>query len=108
MYQEIRLAIKSMRKGKAGGNDGIVVEELVAGGDTIVEALTYLCNLCMKEKRVPDKWLEAQVMLLHKKGDKRDIDNYRPISLLPVMYKILMKVISRRIEKQLDGAVSVN
>jgi len=42
------------------------------------------------------------VILLHKKGDKEDIRNYRPISLLPVMYKIYTRILTNRLESDLD------
>ncbi|MEL7307279.1 MAG: reverse transcriptase family protein, partial [Pseudomonadota bacterium] len=41
--------------------------------------------------------------LLHKKGDKSDPSNYRPISLLSHTYKIFMKIMQRRLDKILDA-----
>ena len=40
----------------------------------------------------PDQFKLAKVIPLHKGGEKDDVDNYRPISLLPVMSKILEKL----------------
>ena len=45
----------------------------------------------MKNSQFPDKWKEAKVTPLHKNGPKDDLNNYRPISILPVISKVLEK-----------------
>lgn len=54
----------------------------------ISESITYLCNLSIKTGMFPDKWKEAKVKPLHKSGPKDDLNNYRPISILPVLSKL--------------------
>ena len=43
------------------------------------------------------------MVILHKKGDRRDIKNYRPISLLSHMYKLFTRVLQKRMENILDA-----
>lgn len=43
------------------------------------------------------------MILLYKKGDKADIKNYRPVSLLSHFYKLFTRVIMNRIERIMDG-----
>ena len=45
------------------------------------------------------------ITLVHKKGDKESLDNWRPISLLCVDYKILEKVLSLRLKKALPHII---
>ena len=47
----------------------------------------------MKQGIFPSCWKKANVISVHKKGGKKDPDNYRPVSLLPICSKILEKVI---------------
>ena len=42
------------------------------------------------------------MIILHKKGERRDIKNYRPVSLLPHTYKLFTRAIQNRMEKVLD------
>ena len=51
---------------------------------------------------MPEKWNEAIIILLHKKGDQKSISNYRPISLLNNIYKLFTKIITNRITRTLD------
>lgn len=51
---------------------------------------------------------KAKVILLFMKGNKRDIKNKGQINLLSVIYKVLMKIIAKRIDRQLDDNVNVN
>ena len=51
---------------------------------------------------IPQAWKKADVIFLHKKGDKEDIKNYRPISLLSHTYKFLTRIITNRVTRRLD------
>ena len=63
-----------------------------------------LFTKCLEKSDVPEDWNNALMVLLFKKGDKEKIKNYRPISLLPVIYKIFTKIITKRLESILDAA----
>ena len=61
-----------------------------------------LFNNCMYAGVFPDVLKIARVIPLYKTGDRNDIANYRPISLLPVFSKIFEKLIHCRVERFLD------
>ena len=65
--------------------------------------LLQLCNHCWEDQNIPKAWRLAKVVLLFKKGDASLPENYRPISLLPVGYKILAALIHQRL---IDGGVA--
>ena len=67
--------------------------------------LTYLTNIFnnrRKAKQIPDSWHEAKIVILFKKGDPKDIKNYRPISLQSHSYKIFTRLLQTRIERTLN------
>ena len=74
---------------KVAGHDGIsniLVKKLFY---TIRYPLCIIFNKSFIEGIYPDQFKLAKVITLHKGGEKDDVDNYRPILLLPVMSKIL-------------------
>ena len=44
---------------------------------------------CLNTGTFPDIWKKSNIVPVHKKGDKQVVNNYRPVSLLPVCRKIL-------------------
>ncbi|XP_039287770.1 uncharacterized protein LOC111047670 [Nilaparvata lugens] len=108
MEREVERAIVRLKEGKAAGPDRISNEELKAGGKKVIEILTRLFNLCLTNGKIPEIWLKANLLLLFKKGDKKEVKNYRPISLLSSIYKIFMAIISHRIDGYLTAATPIS
>lgn len=99
---EVRKATLSQGNYKAPGEDGITNEILKACLDHVIEAITNLFNNILTEEIIPQQWTSSTIILLHKKGSKTEINNYRPISLISNLYKIFAKVILNRISSVLD------
>ena len=58
----------------------------------IPDEVTFICNQSISINTVfPNKWKEAKVTPLYKNGLLEEVNNYRPISILPVMSKVLEK-----------------
>jgi Reverse transcriptase (RNA-dependent DNA polymerase) len=91
-----------MKSNKAPGADGVVIDIIKEGGHELYQNIARLFTNCLSTRKIPQNWNNAIIILLHKKGDIKDINNYRPISLLSHMSKLFTKVIKNRIEKQLD------
>lgn len=75
---------------------------LKANSEILLQTLTLLFTKCILETRVPASWNNAAITLIHKKGDIRNLDYYRPISLLSHMYRLFTRVIVNRLEKKLE------
>ena len=63
------------------------------GSKVLTTPIAQICNLSIKLSTLPDECKIAELKPLYKKGKKTDTKNYTPNSLLPVISKILEKVI---------------
>ena len=92
--------MKAMTNAKAGGPDGLSAELLKLGlqqDRTIVLELQRLVTRIWREGKVPQQWKDAVLNVLHKKGEKTECGNYRGISLVSHVGKVLLKVLARRL-----------
>ena len=97
-----RKAIQSQKNNRAPGDDRITNELLKSIIDIIDKPLQILYNEILSKEQTPLQWTKSTIVLIHKKGDKEKIENYRPISLMTNLYKIFSKIILGRLTKGLD------
>ena len=76
---------------KATGTDMIGPRLLKLSAPYITDEITFICNRSITTSVFPSKWKEAKVAPLHKNGSHEEVNNYRPISILPVLSKVLEK-----------------
>jgi len=95
--QEVSDIIHSLDASKSAGPDGISPKLLKLAGNAIVQSLTKLINKSLSLSKFPKCWKEANVIPLHKKGDKSDTNNYRPVSLLSCVGKVMEKIVFKNV-----------
>ena len=91
MAWEVEAALRKMKNGKEAGKDPVNIETLEAGYETIAKQLANLYTKCITERRIPNTWKEANMVIFVKKGNRKDTNNYRPICLLSNVYKLFTK-----------------
>ena len=85
--------IYKLSTSKASGLDNIPVRLLKLINFTTVVSLTHIINLVIRKGIIPADWKCARVSAIYKHDSKLDLNNYRPISVLPVVSKIFEKVV---------------
>lgn len=68
------------------------------------QPLARLFNEWIRNEEIPDQLANSLVSLIFKKGSQLDIANYRPISLLNLIYKVFTSTIDTRIERTLNAS----
>ena len=100
---EIRIIINKLKDKYSSGYDGISNHLLKSISQSLCQPLSILCNKSMTEGVFPTAMKIAEVIPLFKKGDEHLVDNYRPISLLLTISKILEKVLYKRVYNFLNS-----
>ena len=96
------LAVRKLKNGRACGSDEILAEfwqEMMDANGTGTDALTELVQQCWNGKCVPEGWRFSKVALIYKKGSAEDCNNYRPISLVNIAYKVYAIVLLGRLKR---------
>ena len=95
--EEIEDYIKNLDTTKASGPDIISAKMLKEAGSSIAPSLLKLFTLSINKSVFPCQWKKANVTPLFKKDDPSLLNNYRPISLLSLVGKLLERVIFKHV-----------
>lgn len=108
-HNEIKYSVMRMKRGKAPGPDDIPAELLrLAFKDTVAETpmaramRAALNGIFVDCATAPKEWAWSYVIPIPKKGDMTEVENYRGISLMPTILKLLHAILARRIMTALD------
>ena len=78
-----------MKAGKGKDTSSVVAELLKASGDDFREITLGVFNDFLEPDALPPRtWTQTWLVVIYKKGDRKCPGNYRPIAIMPVMYKL--------------------
>ena len=101
-HDEISQAINQINSGKAPGLDGIPVELLKMKSKNTHNVITELIVKCWNGTPVPQDWIDGTLLSLYKgKGEKSICSNYRGITLLEAVGKVLSRILLNRLVKDI-------
>ena len=90
---EIIKTIGNFKEHKSPGLDGITSTYAIKTKEILAKPLYYLFQKSLETNQIPDDWKRANITPIFKKGDKSNVENYRPISLTSFYGKVLEKII---------------
>ena len=103
---EVLQNLLSLDVSKSAGPDGIPACLLRECAVQIAPSLTDLYNLSLSSGKIPTEWKTANVTPVFKKDSKNSVSNYRPISLLPIVSKVLEKCILKKVFNHFEKYLS--
>ena len=89
---DIAKIIQNLDPNKAHGHDNISIRILKICGSSIYKPLEMIFKQCIETGFFSSEWKKANIVPIHKKGDKQTLENYRPVSLLPICGNILERL----------------
>jgi len=91
---------------KPPGTDNINAELLQAAGPRMTKRIQELILNIWRSEKMPNEWNKSIICPIYKKGEKTECSNYRGISLLNTVYKILATAINNRSKTFAEDLVS--
>lgn len=100
---EVDHLIINLKTDSSTGYDGISSKFLKIHKNILVTPLTFVFNSCLQNGIFPKSLKKSEVCPIYKGGDRDCITNYRPISILPALSKILERIINVRLTRYLES-----
>ena len=95
---DVEDVLKLLNTSKASGPDLISPRLLKEGSDILSHQLARLFNTSLHTSYFPTVWKQANVVPVFKKGEKTNVSNYRPISLLSCIGKVFEKCVFKHLQ----------
>ena len=99
---DILIELKNLKLEKASGLDNFSSGLLKDAALVLTKPLTFIINLSLETGVLLRECKVAKVIPLYKSGSLAEIDNYRPISILPTLSKILEKIVRQQLMAHLE------
>uniref|UniRef100_A0A8D8T8A4 Craniofacial development protein 2 n=1 Tax=Cacopsylla melanoneura TaxID=428564 RepID=A0A8D8T8A4_9HEMI len=108
MKEEVEIAIKQLKEGKAAGLDQIPAEIIKLFDEKSIERIIKIFNFIHRTGKIPKEWLKSEFITLPKKSNAKTCEDHRTISLMSHLLKTFLKIIHRRIYKICEEQISPN
>ena len=97
---EVKITCKKLKNNKSPGDDGILNEYIKASMNSMVQQYVGLFNKILDSGVYPEKWTVGLIIPIYKKkGDRKDCNNYRGITLLSCIGKLFTSILNERLKK---------
>lgn len=94
--------LNKLDKSKATGLDKISARLIRECADLICVPICDIFNQSISQGTFPDDWKYARITPLYKQGDRGDANNYRPISVIPIMAKVFERIVYEQLYAYLE------
>jgi hypothetical protein len=100
---EIKVIIKGSNQKKSSGRDNIPNKVLHKLPELVITFLTIIFNNCINNCYFPQAWKIAKIIPIPKKNNRSDVSDFRPISLICCVSKLLESIIMKKIVQHCDN-----
>jgi hypothetical protein len=98
----VKSELSQLKENKSTGLDGISPRFLKDGAEILYAPITHIVNLSITSCTVPDDFKQARITPIYKKKSKLEVGNYRPVSVLSVVSKILERAVYIQVDEYLQ------
>ena len=94
---QVHKIISNLKSSSSSGLDSVDSRIIKLAKNQLVPVITHLVNLSITQTRFPSPWKVSKVIPIHKKDEVIHPKNYRPVSLLPVLSKVLERAVYEQV-----------
>ena len=105
---EVKIELKRLNRKKSTGLDGIPPHLLKDCAAIIANPLTHIINNSLGTSVYPTDWKYSKLLPFYKSASRSDIKNYRPISVIPAISKIIEKIVHKQLSSYLEPNLLLN
>ena len=102
-FDKFEEAFKSLKRNKTAGFDDFSSNIIIDAYDSLKNTLFHVFKVSIEQGILPDSLKIAKVTQIFKSGDKDNVSNYRPLSILHVFSKVLERIMYNRVYNHLDS-----
>jgi hypothetical protein len=101
--QTVQKKVENLSTKKASGIDNLSVRFFQMLINYICPSVKYLINCCLRQGVMPKIWKSVKVTALFKSEDKKNMNNFRPIFILPAIIKVIESVVFKHLHYLLEN-----
>ena len=101
--QSVHMELRNLKRKKSAGLDDIPPSALKDAAGVLSSPLARIINLSFETGVFPTDWKSSRLTPVHKSGARDSINNYRPISVIPAISKIIERVAHRQLSSYLES-----
>ena len=101
-YRDLSDATRAIKNGRARDDHGILAEMVKESCVDLRQCMLQIFNNILLDKaEAPEKWKRTKMVVIFKQGDVELPQNYRPIAILPILYKVFSRMLCTRMAAEL-------
>ena len=98
--EEIKTELKKMRNKKAPGPGGLPIELIKHAPEQCLIIIQDIFNQCLNGTTIPSEWKLGYLSSIHKKGNRKNCDNYRGITVTSSLGRLYGRILKGRVERE--------
>ena len=99
---EVKRLLKQTDSKKSDGPDLIPARLIKDCAHELAPSITHLVNVILETSTIPNDFKIGRISAIYKSGEKNQLNNYRPITVLPILSKIMEKGIYNQLTVYLE------
>ena len=104
--EEIKEAIKKLKKKKAMDREQWKSELILNGGEDIEKSMVMMLKEIFEQRFIPEEWNRITIKSIHKKGPMKDLANQRGLFITNIVSKIAERILINRNQKEIQKNIS--